>query len=210
VSEELSSDGAAGSVTLMIHQLRSEDPLERDAAARLVWERYFHQLLTLAKRQLSTKIRARVDEEDVLQSVYESVCRRQGRGEFDLLGRDDLWRLLVTVTLRKARNAGRWHTRAKRDARRESQDPRNPAGEEFPIRELASLEPTPDEALEFADAFGERLNGLPDEILRTIALRKLEGFSNREIARSLGCAERSIERKLSLIRHAWQRDDSNT
>ncbi len=198
------ADPSAGSVTLMIHELRSDDPRRRDEAARLVWERYFRQLLTLAKRQLSRRVRQRVDEEDVLQSVYESVCRRQERGEFDLLGRDDLWKLLVTVTLRKARNAGRRHTRDKRDARREVHEA---AGRDADLdlgERLKSLEPTPDEALALAECFQDRMNLLPDDLLREIALKKLEGYSNREIAEQVGCAERSVERKLNLIRRHWQ------
>ena len=38
----------------------------------------------------------------MLQSMYKSFCIRQRRGEFDLAGRDALWSLLVTITLRKA------------------------------------------------------------------------------------------------------------
>ena len=107
------------SVTQMIHQLRSDDPRERDEAARLVWEHYFRDLLALAQRQLSWKIRRKVDAEDLLQSVYASVCRRQQRGDFDLYDRDDFWKLLLTVTLNKARNAAKWHQRARRDVGRE-------------------------------------------------------------------------------------------
>lgn len=196
----------AGSVTLMIQRLRSDDPNQRDLAARLVWERYFQQLLALARRQLAAGVRARVDEEDILQSVYESVCRRQGRGEFDLVDRDDLWRLLVTVTLRKAKNAGRQLTRAKRDMRREHRISANSDGDERRELDLPVLEPSPLEAMALAEAFQARLDALPNESLRAVAVWKLEGYSNREIAVKLECAERSVERKLSLIRQCWERE----
>lgn len=200
-------DDEPGSVTLMIHQLRSDDPRQRDAAARVVWERYFHQLLGLARRQLGTHVRPRVDEDDVLQSVYQSVCRRQARGEFELFGRDDLWKLLVTVTLRKARNAGRWHTREKRDVRREAHD--ECGSHSTPMLDAApGFEPTADEAVALAEAFQQRLEMLQDDTLRVIALKKLEGFTNKEIAVGLGCAERSVERKLNLIRQYWEREDA--
>ena len=51
--------------------------------------------------------------------MFKSFCMRQQRGEFDLAGRDELWRLLVTITLRKARNAAKAERREKRDVRRE-------------------------------------------------------------------------------------------
>ena len=194
-----------GSVTLMIHQLRSEDPQLRDEAARVVYQRYVEDLLALARRHLSLRVRTRVDEEDVLQSVYDSVCRRQLRGEFDLFGRDDLWRLLVTITLRKAQNAARWHTREKRDVRKEAAQP-GPTGSKdpSPLERQPVASPSPDEAVALAEEFQYRLEMLSDPPLRQIALRKLEGFSNREIAAELGCAERSVERKLALIRKIWQ------
>jgi RNA polymerase sigma factor (sigma-70 family) len=200
-----------GSVTLMIHQLCSDDPLLRDEAARVVWERYFHDLLALARRHLSQKVRTRLDEEDVLQSVYDSVCRRQRQGEFDLFGRDDLWKLLVTITLRKARNAARWHTREKRDVHREAPQPGPDTSLEgtSPLERLPAFAPTPDEAVALAEEFQTRIDALPDALLRQVALRKLEGFSNREIAAELTCAERSVERKLALIRRLWEHESTD-
>ena len=108
-----------GSVTRLIQLLRSGDATERDLAARLIWRRYFRDLLELARNNLDRRIRRREDEEDVLQSMYKSFCLRQQRGEFDLAGRDALWKLLVTITLRKARNVAKKQTRDQRDVARE-------------------------------------------------------------------------------------------
>jgi DNA-directed RNA polymerase specialized sigma24 family protein len=51
------------------------------------------------------------------------------------------------------------------------------------------------------------LNLLPDESLREVAKAKLEGFTNEEIADRLQCAPRTVERKLTKIREAWEMDD---
>ena len=91
----------------------------REVAARLVWGRYFQELLALARNHLSARIRSREDEEDVLQSMYKSFCLRQRRGDFDLANRDQLWNLLVQITLCKARNTANRHLQGKRDVRRE-------------------------------------------------------------------------------------------
>ena len=44
---------------------------------------------------------------------------------------------------------------------------------------------------------------LHDDRLRQIALGKLEGYTNDEIAEQSGLTSRSIERKLKRIRQIW-------
>ena len=46
----------------------------------------------------------------------------------------------------------------------------------------------------------ERLDSLGDDTLKAVALWKLEGYSNEEIAAKLRCVTRSVERKLNVIR----------
>ncbi len=202
-----------GSVTRLLEQLKSDDPAVRDDAVRRVWERYVPALLDLARHHLAQRLLHREDEEDVLQSMYASFCLRQGRGCFELNGRDDLWKLLVTVTLRKARNAARRHRQEVRDYRREQAQGGRPDSEsngwEFELMDGA--EPTPADAAALSEALEERLLALGDPILRQIAVRKLEGYTNKEIARELDdCTERTIERKLGRIRAKWARYDDAT
>ena len=198
-----------GSVTRLIEQLRSDDPMLREDAARGLWTRYVPKLLNLARHHLDRKVLRREDEDDVVQSMYASFCVRQQRGGFELSGRDDLWKLLVTVTLRKARNAARKHRRDARDYRREG----GPADGDSarPPWESAlcdASEPTPADAAAFNDELERRLRALGDPVLRRIALCKLEGYTNKEIARELdNCTERTIERKLARIRVRWARSD---
>jgi hypothetical protein len=59
--------------------------------------------------------------------------------------------------------------------------------------------------LEMDEQYQVLLNKLPSEILRTIAIRKLEGHDNEEIAVQLGVTARTIQRKLGLIRSFWQK-----
>ena len=102
--------GVSSACTLTGVRLSDDHPT---AAARLVWGRYFQELLVLARNHLSARIRCREDEEDVLRSMYKSFCSRQRRGDFDLANRDELWNLLVRITLRKARNAANRHLQGK-------------------------------------------------------------------------------------------------
>jgi RNA polymerase sigma factor (sigma-70 family) len=198
---------ADASVTRLISLLRSDDAAVRGMAASLIWQRYFRDLLELARNRLDRRVRRREDEEDVLQSVFHSFCARQGRGEFDLADRDDLWRLLVTITLRKSRNTAKKHRRERRDVARELTE--TPAADDdtscprWALHEMDVAGPSPAEAALLSEALEQRLAALTDPELRQIALWRLEGFTNREVAEKLDCTDRSVERKLERIRRLW-------
>ena len=63
--------------------------------------------------------------------------------------------------------------------------------------------PTPEFAAMVAEECRHRLDGLRDETLRRVALLKMEGYTNEEVADRLGCGLRTVVRKLELIRKAW-------
>ena len=201
-----------GSVTGLIPLLRSDDPAERDLAARLIWRRYFHDLLELARNNLSRRIRRRADEEDVVQSMYKSFCLRQQRGEFDLAGRDALWNLLVTITLRKARNAAKKQARDRRDIAREVTitDRDDAESAHWALEQMDAAGPSPVEAVLLNEALERRLEALADPKLRRIALMRLEGYTNREIADLDGCTERAVERRMERIRSKWTSYDDRS
>jgi DNA-directed RNA polymerase specialized sigma24 family protein len=210
--------GDQGSVTRLIIDLRCEEPAVREVAARLVWGRYFRELLVLARNHLSARIRCREDEEDVLQSMYKSFCVRQRRGDFDLANRDELWNLLVRITLRKARNAANRHRQGRRDVRRETRksgaEDSHANGTGTVLDQIDFDGPTPAEAALLNEALERRMKLLSEAPLRQIAHWKLEGYTNAEIAAELRCTQRTVERKLERIRFYWDspgnRDQSSS
>src|ERR1041385_7695296 len=97
-----------GSVTNWLGQLRAGDA----AAAERLWRLYFARLVGLANEKLHGAARRVADGEDVALSAFNSFCHNAARGRFpELLDRDGLWRLLVTLTACKdshpARDLGR-------------------------------------------------------------------------------------------------------
>jgi RNA polymerase sigma factor (sigma-70 family) len=202
---------APASVTRLIYLLRSRDTAVRDMAAGMIWQRYFRELLSLARRNLDRRARHRADEEDVLQSMFRSFCARQARGDFRLADRNELWRLLVTITLRKAHNTAKAQRRDRRDIDREqpagSDADGDSGGANWELEQMDAAGPSPMEAALLNEALERRLESLADRDLRQIALWRLEGYSNREIAEQLDCTERSVERKLERIRSKWTRCD---
>lgn len=197
-----------GSVTQLLGQLRSEDARVRNEAAAAIWQRYCGTLLDLACRNLNRRLRRRVEADDVVQHMFKSFFLRQQRGDYNLADRSDLLQLLVRMTLNKARSAASRESRRRRDYRRD-QSPSTSAADvgnegDWFLDQAEQGAPTPAEAVALAEAAEQRLLQLPDD-LRQIALWKLEGYTNAEIAAlpTMDCAERTVERKLKLIREFW-------
>src|SRR5262245_5580941 len=88
-----------GSVTVWLGDLKRGG----DAASQLLWERYCRRLVGLARTQLRGAPRGVADEEDAALDAFNSFLAGVARGRFPQLhDRDDLWRLLVVLTIRKA------------------------------------------------------------------------------------------------------------
>jgi DNA-directed RNA polymerase specialized sigma24 family protein len=121
-----------------------------------------------------------------------------------LTNRDSLWRLLVVITSRKVVDQARHAGRQKRGGRPAGRD----ASEEgaldaVPIEMLISQSPTPEFRALMLEECQILLDQLDADDLRSIALWKMEGYTNEEIAARLGCVLRTVERKLELIRRTW-------
>ncbi len=192
-----------GSMTRWADDLRSPDPRVRDEAARMIWERYAARLLVLVRRKLDERVRRRTDADDVLQSMYKSFCLGRRSDQGPLLSRDDLWRLLVHITMCKVANAANRERAARRDVRRDQQEPADREGDgpspRWMLEQMDRSEPSPDEALALEEELEGWLKPLPED-LRRVALWKLEGYTNREIGVMIERTERTVELKMRIIR----------
>ncbi len=173
-----------------------------------LWDGYFDRLVRLAGSRLPSHCRRAFDEEDVAISAFRSFCDRASRGQFPRLDdRDDLWRILATITVRKALEAVRHQMRQKRGGGNVLGESAL-AGPGEGVAEVLSREPTPEEAARFSDDCRRLFDRLGDSTLRVVALLRLEGRSTQEIAQSLGVSTKTVDRKLRLIQAIWGEDDS--
>ena len=196
------------SVTQWIDRLKVGDP---DAAQKL-WERYFRRLVGLARKKLRAAPRRAADEEDVALSAFDSFCRGAEQDRFPQLNdRLDLWQLLVLLTARKASDLAQHERRQKRGGGAVLDEaalayPADSSAPEAPLERFEGPEPTPAFAAQVAEECRRLLERLDSPELRSVALRKVEGYGNEEIAAQLGCGLRTVERRLRLIRSIWAQE----
>jgi DNA-directed RNA polymerase specialized sigma24 family protein len=194
------------SVTRWIDGVKTGD----NADIQRLWNRYFERLVRLAGAKLPGHCRRAFDEEDIALSAFQSFCDRAGRDQFpQLCDRNDLWRVLATLTVRKAIMSIRHQSRQKRGGG-------NVLGESVflgkkpphvnGLVDFFRREPAPDEVASFFELYDHLFSRLEDPTLRRIALRKLEGYTSAEIASELGITSRTIDRKLQLIRTVWEQE----
>jgi hypothetical protein len=201
---------AEGSVTRWIGDLKAGGV----AAAQPLWERYFERLVGLARKQFRAGRRrdAVEDEEDAALSAFDSFCRGAAEGRFpQLWDRDDLWRLLVVLTVRKALDQLQRQRAAKRGGGQllgESALIGGSAGGEAALDRLIGPDRTPEFAALVAEQYRRLRNALGDEGLREVLDLRLEGHDRNEIAARLGCTVRIVTRKLDVIRQTWLENES--
>lgn len=193
-----------GSVTHWINETKRGN---RDAV-QVLWERYYSQMVRLAQARMLASRQRVEDAEDVAISVFARFCQAAEQGRFpDLSDRNSLWRLLVRMTAHKVIDQQRRQCRQRRgggEVRGESAfanaDGADTGGA---LAEVIGLDPDPQFVVMMSEEVKRLLDCLGDESLRELVTAKLEGFTNAELASRMNCSERTIERRLRLIRAKW-------
>jgi DNA-directed RNA polymerase specialized sigma24 family protein len=199
---------STGSVTHWISLLKAGN----HAAAQPLWERYYRRLVGLAYKKLQGLPRRAADEEDVVLSAFDSFCRGAEGGKFPrLVDRDDLWQLLVVITARKACDLVEYEHRQKRGGGKVLGESALAGADsllelEPGMEQVIGNEPTPEFAAQVAEECQRLLDQLDDPELRSIALWRLEGYTNKQIAEKLSCVPRTVKRKLDRIHYLWEKE----
>jgi RNA polymerase sigma factor (sigma-70 family) len=181
---------------------KNSDMLSDEELNRL-FETYLPKLIRLADHRISTRVQAKFGADDVAATVCRSVFRRFKDGKFRFDDDAEFWRLLVTVTKRKISNKVRHFSTQSRSVADELSETASFI--------LATPEPGPSEAIAFEESLQTVADSLePQE--RNALLLRMDGWEHHEIAERLNVSERTIRRKMEVIKLRlnevfWPADD---
>ena len=185
------------SITEWLDQARVGD----STGYQQLWLRYYERLVRLARARLSARDRRVSDEEDLATMALAALFRALETGKLpEIQDRESLWRVLVTITDNKILDHVKYQKRQRRG------DGKVRGHSAFLDAQGEGYGDPPDPTPQFAHEFGVVCEDLLDSLredLQRIAIWKMEGHTNREIAEKLGCVEESVRRKILLIRSQW-------
>ena len=158
-----------------------------DDAATALYTRYAERLMALANRNAGDDLSARVDAEDIVQSVFRTFFRRVSDGHYMIPEGEELWKLLLVIALNKVRMIAEHHRAAKRDI----SHTRSIGQQEFvrPADATDVLRMTIDDVLQT----------LPEPHQQVVRAR-IDGYEIAEIAQRVSLSRRSVERILQSFR----------
>jgi RNA polymerase sigma-70 factor (ECF subfamily) len=157
-----------------------------------LYRRYSGRISALVRANLSRGLSRRVDADDIVQSVFRRLFQAASQGHYALPSGEELWDLLVVMTLNRLRSEETFHRAGKRDLR-------------LTVGLDVGLEPGPDEepggALYtfLAIAVDEAIGRLPEHYRQVVRLR-MEGYEVAEIAGRTSRSKRTVERMLHEVR----------
>lgn len=186
--------------------LISEFKAGSESAARELFDKYCERLMKLARRRIGHRMASRIDPEDVLQSAFRTFFNRVRNDEFTFEQEDDLFKLLVRLTVHKTLRQIAHHRAQKRNPELEAAQGSD--AQEM-LQQISAAEPGPEvevALIEEFENFMRQLQPLDREVLGL----KLQGYSTVEIAEKLGSYDRKIRRVLERIEEVAQSQASQS
>lgn len=180
-----------------------------DISASLIWNENFSRLVEFARTRMQGVRRGSFDEEDIALSAINSLYQgmRSGKLAPNSEG-DEIWKLLVTIAMRKITAQRRRLMAAKRlNERTESAlGPLHSEGDEpLGIEQVLDHRTWPESSEALAAVCSELFELLGDDLLRQTALCKLEGYSLKQIAERMGSSLAITKQRIQRIRRIWSR-----
>ncbi len=172
-----------------------------EQAATELYRRFVQSVLQVASSHIGNRLKSRVDEGDVVQTVFRTFFKRAKLVEegkrFEFQEDEDLWKVLVTITLNKTRTLSQKHQAQKRDARREQ----SLDAHHYSVDHASQLarNANPEDAVVLTDIVESLTSVLKPQHAEIFRLR-LEEYTLDEIAAQLQVNEKTVRRAMVQIR----------
>ena len=176
-----------------------------ESAATELFDRYCERLMKLARRRIGQRMTSRVDPEDVIQSAFRTFFVRVKNDEFTFQGENDLFKLLVRLTVHKTLRQVAFHRAAKRNPELEAG---HGSDAQEMLQQLSTGEATPEVEVTLLDEFERFMKQLP-EFDRKVLEMRLQGYSTTEIAAELKSYDRKIRRVIERIEELAHENSEN-
>jgi RNA polymerase sigma factor (sigma-70 family) len=150
-------------------------------AQKQIYSVFVDQLVAIASRRINERFRSKIAPEEIVQSVFASFFKRNDRREFQFEDWNDLWALLVKITVRKSINRVNRFKSSKRDIRKERRQSEKQSNSSF---FGAERQPSPHELVIFNECLDQLFDALTEKQQQIVCLR-LQGWSNFEICEQL-------------------------
>jgi DNA-directed RNA polymerase specialized sigma24 family protein len=194
-----------GSVSIHLSHLKSGKG--DDDAFRFIWNRYYADLVRMARRKLEAMggPGGVEDDEDAATAAFASVWKGAKAGRFgEMEDRTDLCRMMAVILSRKV-----FDQVASRNARRRAggrivhesalaAEPDQSYDTGFAL--IIGPDPSPEDLAIMEEQFRRLLESLGDDTLRSIVLMKADGYTDDEIANAIDRTRRTVQYKLNYIR----------
>jgi len=190
---------------ISITQILTSTQAVDEAGAEAIWHEFIPKLMRVIEVKLRGMPNRFVDRDDIAQNAMHSLFKGlQGQRFNDVSNCDELWRLLVTITVRKISAQRRRSLAAKRgggQVRGESVFINDDNA--YGINQILDTNSMPESAEKILQTYQEMLPKITDESsVKTLMLR-MEGYSNVEIADRLKCSVSRVEQRIAKIRRTW-------
>ncbi|MEM7783984.1 MAG: ECF-type sigma factor [Planctomycetota bacterium] len=186
-------DDEPGSVTVWINDLKNQ---KSEEALEWLWIRFASRLSAVASKRLKNSKCRINDGESVASEAFAEFFSKSPEDFEKLVNREDLWQILTMIAERRAIDAIRHENTKKLGGDHTIQD-------DAPLNFVPGKTSSPDMELILVEAVNERLSMLKKPIQRQLAVMRMEGHSNVEIAKRMGIKPSSVDSELKSIRRIW-------
>jgi RNA polymerase sigma-70 factor (ECF subfamily) len=142
----------------------------------------------MVRTNLSRGLSRRLDADDIVQSVFRRFFHAARQGRYALPSGEELWDLLLVITLNRLRSEEQFHRAERRDLRLT-----------VDLGAAAAEAGSCDLDTFLTLAVEEALGRLPDHYREVVRLR-MEGYEVAEIAAQAVRSKRTVERMLQEVR----------